>query len=247
MWGFTEKDVERFLAEPRAGRQTATIRIDKDQYVVLRSQVELTAVEGVRQNPQKPLFRELGHLAEFLPQIDGQPQFPDIITYKYPKSHKQLVVFELKNAHAKDEHVAQLRRYVNLLQYYVNHNVEDVRRALGIGPGKFMVSGVLLARSVSKKVWLGACLPYNDKQPQVELIAFEVESDPKRRRIRHVRFLDFTKHYAQAFHKVAKKHRSYRRPARQEGLLVDIQETAQPAVLQVAEGLGISDLPLADG
>jgi len=203
MWGFTEKEIEKYLTRPTHGRKKAVIAIGKDSYLVLWSQPRLRSPEKSERNPQPPLFKDMRGFEGFLPLVDGKVKIPDILAYRYPKSTKDLVVFELKRHRATVQHVAQLRRYMNLIRLYLDHDIDAIRMALRATPD-FKVKGVLLAEFVPKDVWLAS-------SPDMTLVAYELASDPKRRKINGIHYVNFSERYRRDRKSFGRKYCSDRR------------------------------------
>jgi len=212
MWGFSEKHIEDWLTRPARGSQSAIVRIDGEAYVVLWSQAKMKVPDSVRPNPQPPLFSELRGCEGFCPKVDGEDQYPDLITYRKPKTSREIVVFELKAVNATAAHVAQLRRYMNLAKFHLDHDVDDFRRRLGFGrPSR--VTGILLAPFIPPRLWLECCTqwPSDGSAPDIQLVAYELQSKPGKPAIGDIKFLNWTNRYRKEWQKIGRRYGSLRR------------------------------------
>ena len=210
MWDFTEKEIERFLTRLRGAQKRPVLRIDGESYVVLCVQGRLCLPETSQPNPQRPLFPQLKDLKPFLPLVAGQVKIPDIITYKKPKSPGNgLVVFELKVQKATVDDAAQLRQYVNTLKHLVRHDIGAINKKLGVTRA-YKVSGVLLAPSIPVDVWLAANSVDAASEEEVQLVAYDLVSSRRSRRIDDISYKDFTAYYRDEFRKRGRKYKADR-------------------------------------
>lgn len=213
MWGFSEKEIERRLTVPDGKLRPLPIEVDDVRYEVLATQAGLVLPEKSKRSPWQPLFAELAGLKDFLPELQGKLLLPDMIARRGFKRgmakgrKKTLAIIELKKGDATVGDVAQLRRYMNLLAFCLEHDLDGIRAKLGVG-GRCPVRGVLLAPHIPKEVWMSAC---PTSEPDIDLIAYELVSDTKARRIQGINYLDCGKRYAKDLRNIGRKYRADRK------------------------------------
>ncbi|KPJ65962.1 hypothetical protein AMJ44_09195 [candidate division WOR-1 bacterium DG_54_3] len=138
MWNFNEKEIESYLTSKKI------LIIGRRKYRILCVQFPIPTLDKFKPSAQLPLLENFLEEERSSYDHDRKEKIVDILSYRYPKKHKELVVFEIKNDVASVTHVAQLRQYLNLVRIAIRCNIGRINRKFKVTPS-FKIEGVLLA------------------------------------------------------------------------------------------------------
>lgn len=208
MWNFSEKDIEDYLVSKKK------FFIGRKGYQIITNQFPVTIPQSVIPNNILQInfnFKQADD--NILPIIDGIERVPDLLAYKIPKyspgKKSELRVIEIKNKVACFSDVSQLNQYVNLFKFLIWYNIDNINSKLHITKN-YNVKGYLFARGVPVDVWCSANTLFKkkkEKEDNIDLIGYEIESKTTKKGIKNIRFINFSKKYKSMLNRNIKQYK----------------------------------------